>query len=232
MQPRDNVDRFYAVVQKHGYGEVPARDVYDLFGNTAASGLDGFTTVKPGFYAREVTGDVAHVVKLQAVKGLTYTVWWGVSLSYLPHVQGGRVRWHRTLKAARLDLFETPFDYFELTHEDREETGRFCAYAGHRIEYLRESMTRAWSAVDDPIRSWFAGMQDVASVLAKAEEQRTRQWRGPRHDPDPRLVCAFTLDRLGRGADARDVLDAYLRDSGAREPDVGLLRGALRPLVP
>jgi hypothetical protein len=225
--PKGNVDRFYAVVEKHGYGEVPAKEVYGLFDSTAASGLGGFAMIKPGFYVRVVSEDVAHVVKLQALKGLAHGVFWGVSLSCVPHLQAGRARWHRTPKAARFDLFETPFDYFDLAGKEPEVCERYVAYNGHRIDYLRETMTRMWTIVDDPIRSWFAGTQDLAGVLAKAEEQRHRAWHGARHDPDPLVVCAFTLARLGRTAEARARLDEYLATSGTPEPDAGLLRGAL-----
>ena len=38
-----------------------------------------------------------HILKLQSLKGASYSIWWGVSLSYLPHAWNKGLRWHREL---------------------------------------------------------------------------------------------------------------------------------------
>ncbi|HVM48840.1 MAG TPA: hypothetical protein VMU04_12485 [Candidatus Acidoferrum sp.] len=216
----ENVERFYAVVEKYGYGEVPAREVYAFFEELASSGLDGFTTIKPGMFVRQADADVMHVLGLQARKGWAYTVCWGASLPYLPQLSGGRLRWHRTAKSARFDLWEDPFEYFTAP-------GDYVAQNGHGTQYLRETMAKMWSAVRDSIQSWFRAAGDLSGILSRAEEQQRREWKGPRHVPEPQLVSAFTLRRLGRTAEARLAFDGYVACPGVSTTDADLLRAAL-----
>jgi len=223
----DNVERFYAVVDKYGYGEVPAREVYATFEGIASPVLGGFSIIKPGVFARPVNIDIVHVLKLQARKGGAYTVCWGACLTYLPQVRGGRLRWPRTLKSANLDLWEDPFEYFGSGNEGRGVSDRYFAQNGHGAQYLRETMTEMWSVINDPVQSWFRATEDLTSVLNKIEEQQKRKWRGPRHLPDPQIIRAFTLHRLARTGDARLAFDEYVAREGVPTTDADLLRAAL-----
>lgn len=223
----DRTARLRAVAERYGYDEVPASQVYVTFEAISDRGAAGFSTIKPGLYGKVVDADIIHVMKMQAVKGASYTVRWGVSLSYVPRVQGERVRWHRTLKSAALDLFEEPLEYLNLQDDADAEPDTCFAMNGHGPQYLRETMTRMWSTVDAPVRAWFDGTKDLAGVLLRADEQRARTWRGPRHHPDPRLVRAFTLRRLGRDADARAALDEYVATDAVPASEIRVLNEAL-----
>lgn len=219
-KPRDeDVDRFYAVVEKYGYGAVPAGDVYAAFEEISSPALGGFSAIKPGILARQVNGDIVHILGLQARKGWAYTVGWGVSLPYLPQVRKGRLKWHRTLKSVRFDLWEDPCEYFTAP-------GNYIAQNGHGARYLRETMAEMWSAVKDPIQSWFDATGDLTGVLGRAEEQQNRKWNGPHHVPDPQLVRAFTLHRLGRTAEARVAFSQYVAGEQASAVDAESLRAA------
>lgn len=55
----------------------------------------------------------------------------------------------------------------------------------------------------------------VEGVVARAREQMAAE-TVPRHWPEPPLVEAFALARLGRDAEARDALDRWLTTRGAR----------------
>jgi hypothetical protein len=224
---RGSVERFYAVGEKYGYGEVPAREVYATFDDLASLTSDGFSTIKPAFYARSMSADIVHLVKLQALKGWTYTVWWGVGLTYLPRVSGSALRWSRTLKSARFDLWEEPLEYFGLLEMERDVSDKYSAQNGHGPQYLRETMTQMWSTVAAPVREWLSATQDLPSVLARSEEQQNRHWRGPRHGPDPGLVRAFTLNRLGHGSQARAAFDEYAGSPDVSRDECELLRTAL-----
>jgi len=226
-QVEESVQGFYAVVEKYGYGEVRARDVYATFEHIASPTLVGFSTARPGVFVHPVNADIMHVVKLQAGKGWAYTVRWGTCLTYLPHLGGGRLRWNRTLKSANLDLWEEPCEYFELGGENRGVSDNYVAQNGHGAQYLRETMIKMWSTVGEPVRRWLDATEDLASVLNKAEEQQKRKWRGPRHIPDPQLVHAFTLHRLGHNADARSALDECLARQDVSSADADLLRAVL-----
>lgn len=67
------------------------------------------------------SGTFRHVVELQALKGLSYCPQWRLSLDFVPHITGGgKVRWHRTAKSARLDLVYRPIDFEPSSADTRE----------------------------------------------------------------------------------------------------------------
>jgi hypothetical protein len=227
---QESVDRFYAVVEKYGYGEVRAADLYEMFDGIASPGTTGFSMIKAGYYVRAVSPEITHVIKLQALKGYAYSVWWGVSLSYLPEVQQNRLRWHRTLKSAKLDLFEEPSEYFNLIEKDRDTAAKHFAYNGHGPQYLRETMSEMWSTVAHPIRIWFDGTMDLVGVLREADRQSAHRWRGPLHIPSAQLVRAFTLSRIGHHEQATSALEDYLSAADVSPADAKLFRDALNKL--
>src|SRR4030095_10376942 len=52
---------------------------------------------------------VRRLFELQLARGAMKACW-GFSLDFVPHIAGGRVRWHRTDKSARLDVYIDPRD--------------------------------------------------------------------------------------------------------------------------
>jgi hypothetical protein len=51
--------------------------------------------------------------EIQLLKGAGMKACWGFSLDFVPHISGGRVRWHRTDKAAMLDVILDPRDLLQ-----------------------------------------------------------------------------------------------------------------------
>src|SRR5690349_12890117 len=45
---------------------------------------------------------------IELLKGAAMTAAWGFSLDFVPHVSGGKLRWHRTDRAAMLDVVVNP----------------------------------------------------------------------------------------------------------------------------
>ena len=94
-----------SIAARDGYQEVSASTVYRLFEEISQPAQQGFVTIRAGLYGKVINDDLKHVLKLQALKGDSYSVWWGLSLSFMPHAWQRQLRWHRSVKAARLDLF-------------------------------------------------------------------------------------------------------------------------------
>jgi hypothetical protein len=74
----------------------------------------GFEHVKPLKWVRSAKPAMRDVVELYSLKGASIAPRWGLSLDFVPHVAAGRVRWHRTVKSAMLDLVWDPLDFAGL----------------------------------------------------------------------------------------------------------------------
>src|SRR5215471_12629220 len=59
---------------------------------------------------------VRRLFELQLVKGAGMKACWGFSLDFVPHFSAGRVRWHRSDKAAMLDVIVDPRSLGLLTY--------------------------------------------------------------------------------------------------------------------
>jgi hypothetical protein len=104
------------VAETRGYDLVHPTKVYAAFDRHADLAQYGFMQVRPGFYGCTVDKDITRIVKLQKLKGAKFTLWWGLSLAYMPHEWSRGVHWHSTLKSARPDLFDYPCN-------DRQDAG-------------------------------------------------------------------------------------------------------------
>src|SRR5262245_51929970 len=51
---------------------------------------------------------VRRLFQLELLKGAGLTAWWGFSLDFVPHVSGGKLRWHRSDRTAMLDVIVNP----------------------------------------------------------------------------------------------------------------------------
>jgi len=206
----ERIQYFQSIAAKYGHESVPASEIYHTFDKIAQPAQYGFLVVKTGLYGKAIINDIVHLLKLQAQKGASYTVWWGVSLSYVAHAWEASLRWHRTLKPSRFDLFETPFDYSSVSSANWREREKYLAHSLNGKRFLRETLETMWKRIRQPALAWFSSMQSLDDILQKWHEQAVREWIGQHHHPDPMMVYAFTLGRMGRTTEAQASLDTYL----------------------
>ena len=183
--------------EKFGYANVPASDVYAAFDQVVVPSCSGFAQIKQGLLARQISPDVFHLISFGSDKRGSYCFRWGVSLAYVPHEWGERCRYHRTLKSVRFDLFEDPLEFVVQDWRSAEGWG-YMADTLHGPMCFREDLVRAWANLWPIITSWFSAVQDLQGVLNQATQHLRHNWRGARHYPDPKLVLAFTLARVGK----------------------------------
>jgi hypothetical protein len=182
---------------KYGYAEVPAERIYACFNEIVRLDTEGFALVQKGLFGRTCNEQITHLVKFAAGKGGIYGFRWGVSLSFVPHEWDPKRKFHRTLKSARFDLFEDPGEFL-VQNQFSDEPWKYMASALHGEECFREELERAWENLEPVLKRWFASAVSLDWVLAKAMEHVNRDWKSLRHDPDPKLVYAFTLAKMRR----------------------------------
>lgn len=68
-------------------------------------GAEGFVSVKPLQWVRSATAPIRRVFEYRQLKGGVVAPRWGYSLDFVPHLSGGKIRWHRTEKSAVLDAW-------------------------------------------------------------------------------------------------------------------------------
>ena len=203
------IQYFQGIAAKYGYQAVAASTVYRLFEEIGQPERLGFTTIRAGLYGKVINDDLTHLVKLQALKGASYSLWWGLSLPWIPHSWQTQLHWRRSFKAARLDLFETPYDYFPATMTDWREGESYIAHTLNGEVYLKETLRVMWAKLHQAVTRWFAGVESLKAVLGLADEQTQRRWAGALHYPNPVMIYAFTLGRLGHTEAARTALNRY-----------------------
>lgn len=184
--------------RRYGYGEVPAAQRQDLFNEHTRLDEHGFTEVRRGYFVREGAPEIHHVLSHFAGKHSTY-IRWGLSLAFVPHEFGERLRFHRTLKSAQLDLFD----------QDWDERG--ASYL-HTVTPWRREMVAMWQrAWPQAEQFWARGasVEGVSELAAELSAEPPGEY-GFTLDgffvTGPRFVHAMTLARLGREAEARATL--------------------------
>jgi hypothetical protein len=182
-------------------------------------------TADQGRFVKTIDRDITHLVALEFLRG-TYCLKWGVSLSFVPHSWETKVRWHRTQKSARFDLFEAPAVASELP---LSEFDLIIADGTHGQAFLRKDLSRLWKAQHREILDWFG---DVTTLEAIVEKARAQRQAGPNwHSPSPGLVEAFTLAKLGHVDEGRALLDRVIEaDIESLEP-VEFLRAAFETIT-
>jgi len=104
-----NTKRLYAKVEKYGgWRQVPANRIYEIFVEIIQPGEIGFVKLRRGFLARKIDEDIGHAIKLDALKGASYGISYGLTLSYVPYPYVPKLRWHRTAKSTELALRDQP----------------------------------------------------------------------------------------------------------------------------
>jgi hypothetical protein len=220
-----------ALAEKYGWSTVPAEVIYSAFDQIVAPGSFGFGSVKRGLAAVQVNDDIFHVIQFCAGKGSLYSIRWGVSLAYVPHEWSDKCKFHRTLKSVHFDLFENASDFLvkdPYSGEDRQ----YLVNTLHGETCLRGDLTRAWRLLQPVTQQWFASCAGLDGVLNQANKHVNHDWRSFRHHPDPKLVRAFTLARLGQLAEGAKALEELAAVADGKYKSVELqnaLRQTARP---
>lgn len=222
---------FQAIADEYGHEEVfPAR-VYEIAGDVLKPHEMGLSRLRPKLYAASSGRDIVRVLELFATQGASYYVRWGVSLAYVPHKWNPKLRWHRTLKSARFDIWESPYEYFELENAHWREQERFLADRLHGETYLRKQMKEMWTVLAPAVQDWFTSTTTLPGVMRAIDRQTERTGASSHHSPSPSLVRAFTLARTGEMNVARRVLDEYFDATVADAVDRENLSAALESIA-
>lgn len=213
--------------QQYAYHFMSAQTVYQAFLEIVQPDTLGFTEIKRGTYARAVTPHIFHRMNLQALKGATYGIWWGVSLTYVPNYSREKLSWHRTLKSSRYDLFEMPAGYPPLLRSAEAEVDDFTVPIMFGETCFRNELTRIWSIVGPTIRQWFANTTSLQQVLQRADEQMKRKWDIDRY-PDPAVVHLLTIAKLGDPQAALNRLSALTEETDGKYLNSEQLKKAIQ----
>ena len=65
----------------------------------------GFALQKPLHWIRSADAPIRQMFRYGQLKGGALAPQWGFSLDFVPHLSGGKVKWHRTEKSALFDAF-------------------------------------------------------------------------------------------------------------------------------
>ena len=229
----DKTRRFYDKVEKYGgWQQVPAKRIYEIFEEILEPARRGFASAKPGLLARPVNSDITHLIKLRPLKGASYDICFGASLSYVPYPYVPKVKWHRTAKSANLDLLEEPqLNWWNTTNPGAREFNPFLVQSMLGEKCLREELSRAWEKSRVEATKWFATAQSLPEILQKCEIQLLRKMDGPRHLPGARLVRAFTLGRLARADEAVSELHRFFEEYAESKQARENLQSALEQIL-
>lgn len=222
---------FERIADEYGHEEVPASRVYEIAAEVIVPQEIGLSPLTPKQYAAYAAPDIVRVLELSPTKGASYHVRWGLSLSYFPHKWNPKLRWHRTLKSSRFDVWETPSDYLGLQRMHWREQERFLVGRLNGETFLRKQLEEMWGLLAPGIREWFGSTMALSGVLRALDAQLARKGASSHHFPRPPLVRAFTLSRIGRNQEARLALKEYLDDSCSDAVDCENLSTALESVA-
>lgn len=170
----------------------------------------GFAALKPNFWAKQVSSDIVQLLSLHGTKGAGYAFTWGLSLAFIPHAWDSELKYHRTMKSSRFDLFEDALEFL-VREATQEKAHLYCIDGLYGSECFESDLRSAWSELKPYAVEWFTKTQSLEAVVEQARSQAAHHWIGPLHRPDPRMVAAFALARLGRRGDARAELATLAR---------------------
>lgn len=206
--------RYYGnIARQYGYHPISPSRCYQIIEANILPHQMGYEEIKPNLYGRQVHADIVQLIKFLILKGQNYTIWWGVSLRFLPHRWNNRLSWHRTFRSSRLDLFEIPFDYLVNANSSWEEQDRLISPSFYGEDFFQICVSNMWKYLQPEIDSWFDKAKAFPGILELSNDQIQRTWTGPHHFPDPLLVHAFTLARMGKIEEGRRAINQYFTSS-------------------
>jgi hypothetical protein len=194
----------------------------------------GFVETGKRRWGKEWAPEINAMIELEPLKG-AFTAAWGVSLPFVPHLTTDlRVAWHKTLKAARLDLSYHPRDYTE------SRTDWVVSQLATREELATEAPAFASDVAENAL-AFLAPLRSMEALRSAFESKRDRPFVqfGFANYPQELLAFAFVLARCGRRTEADSQIQAFWTrvrefDDGAnvREETVTVINKLLSGEVP
>lgn len=196
------------------------RDVYAHF-RSAVPELADFEEVRDGLFTRPLHPEIRAVLKLAALKGASYTLCWGVSLAFVPHLTSAGTSLHRTAKSSRLDLWVDAHIALDSGLSGGGPQGRvtYRSSDDSTVWWVPQDFAALWSACRELAYEWWDRVQTPSGVLKVAREQLGDRWAMSVHYPSPLFVAAFTTARLGDTQSARLLLEQDLEKWYLHMPD-------------
>src|SRR5262249_20146388 len=117
---------------------------------------------------------------------------------------------------------ESPYGFL-VPEENSALCSDYMVDAMHGDDCMKNDLQGSWAKIRPPVHAFFDAVSTVDGALKKAEEHAARDWRGMRHSPDPGIVRAFALARLGKLAEAETVVNEVVKVRNNNESPHGLL---------
>lgn len=227
----ERAQAFYDRVKKYGgWQEVAIPTIHSVFEEILKPSQLGFALAKRGWWARPVNDGILQVIRLDALKGRSYGLSYGLCLSYVPYPYAPRLRWHRTTKSIMLHLREQPQVHLQDPVRPKSEA-ELCVVdttLGERC--LREELKQGWTFCSEKIHRWFEATSTLTGILERCREHLDRPRNEVQYVPGVRLVRAFTYAKLGRD-NARTELEIFIDENGEGENARINLRTALEKVL-
>jgi len=170
----------------------------------ASLAADGFEEAGPLKWVRSADAPVRQVFSFQQWKGGVLAPSWGLSLDFVPHVSGSRIKWHRTPRSAMLDLrvdAREPALELPYHHGTRPIVDRAADVVAGAVARAR-ALWAMGHALDDLIRAFDWTKKYYAATPGLGF------YNFVQHP----VALAFTYARLGKLAEANRELDEYWTD--------------------
>jgi len=136
---------------------------------------------------------IRRIFQIRYLKGNTAVLSWGLSLSFLPVLQGSRLVYHRTARSARLDVREEPRDF----RASFSSPTRF-EYINCSEEFFRSSFAKYLIRITPEAVGWFERVRSLEDVEHELERQAlNKDWAYRIRSPKPAFVLAFVKASRG-----------------------------------
>ena len=177
----------------------------------------GFRRVGDLFWVSSPTDHIRYLLKFQAMKGMTFSACWGVSVDFVPIFSGGKLRWKRTAKSAAFDLCLDPID----------SSGRipsWCSfYSNDRAHHVERAATAAVKAARSDW-SKITALKDVADTFERRAKMQFQRFSLENYVQTD-LAWGLVLVALGQADQGQRHLDAFC-EQFAIAPETAILAKA------
>jgi hypothetical protein len=131
---------------------------------------------------------IRHGFKYDLLKGEVGTFSWGACLNFIPMLSGSSIKYFRTEKAFKLQLFEWT-DEYSNSFFDGSLDGGIATHWGYKK--AKNSITELFNRYEEKVLSWFSNAYSIESLIEIAQLQVSFGKFYNFHHPSPSYILAF-----------------------------------------